>query len=365
MVMAPPRMKLLVLGGAGLSGTAITLAALDRGHEVVAVHRMGSGTLANIVHERLTEFVRDRSHGHAGIEQLGPFDAIIDVSARVPAVVADAVVRLDDPRTHWLQLSSVAAYADHSGELREGAALAHFADVELEARANRDLTIELGDDVYSAAKANCERMLARGVRDSSRRVTIVRPVLITGRYDDTRRIPYWVERVTRGGTVLAPPADAPLQVVDARDVAEFVLCCVEQRRAGSFNLAPPIGAVAFADLLEACRSAALAMGSPPVRVLHASDAELSALGVEPWSELPGWLPAASPHRGFVTTASDRARATGFRTRPVAETVAAVQEWLLTDHGARAPETPPGLSAARERELVARLTNPQLPTTTLE
>ncbi|MCW2974700.1 MAG: epimerase [Thermoleophilia bacterium] len=356
-------MKLLILGGAGLSGTAITLAALQRGHDVVAVHRVGSGTLAQVVHPRLTEFVRNRAHGHAGLEQLGPFDGIIDVSARVPAIVADAVITLDAPHTHWVQVSSGSAYADVSVELREGAALAHFDDPALEARANRELDIQLGWEHYSAAKANCERMLARGVRDSAKRVTILRPVLITGAYDDTLRFPYWVERIARGGVALAPPADGLVQLVDARDQAEFVLRCVEQRIAGSYNLAAPLGSTTFRDVVEAVSASVRALGAEPARVVHAPAGFLAEHGVEPWSDLPAWLPSDSPARGMVQAHSDRARGAGYVSRPLADTVAAVHEWLLTDPTAigrvRAGIERPGLDPAREVELLARLDAPQL------
>ena len=346
-------MKLLILGGAGLTGTAITLAALDRGHEVVAVHRMGSGTLAPVVHPRLTEFVRNRATGHAGLEQLGPFDAIIDTSARLPAIVADAVIRLDTPDTHWLQLSSVSAYADLSGEPVEGDALARFDDRQLEARANRELDLQLPSEYYGPAKANCERMLARGVRGSERRVTLLRPVLITGAYDDTWRIPYWVERIARGGRALAPPADAALQVVDARDLATFALDLVDQRRAGAFNVAPANGSTTFADLVAACQAAARTLGREPAEVVHARADWLLAHDVEPWSDLPGWIPDGLGVSGLVHANSQRALAAGFRARPLAETVAGLVDWIQTDHSARVPTAPPGLDPEREQELIER------------
>lgn len=356
-------MKLLILGGAGLSGTAITLAALARGHEVVAVHRMASGTLAQVAHPRLTEFVRDRARGHAGLKQLGPYDAIIDVSARVPAVVADAIMRLDAPHTHWVQVSSGSAYADVSVELREGAALAHFDDAALETRANRELDIQLGWETYSAAKANCERMLARGVRDSTKRVTILRPVLITGAYDDTMRFPYWVERIARGGVALAPPADGLLQLVDARDQADFALMCAEQRIAGAYNLAAPIASTTFADVVAAISDSVRALGGEPAHVVHAPASFFAEHGVEAWSDLPAWMPDDAGFSGMVHAHSDRARGAGYVTRPLAETVGAVHEWLRTDPTAAGRIRPgierPGLDPEREAELLARLAAPQL------
>src|SRR5687767_11984392 len=99
-----PMTKLLILGATGLSGTAITREALARGHEVVAVHRGVSDTLRDIDADALLDYVHDRSDGHAALRMQGPFDGIIDVSARIPAWAADAVRTLDLGEPWWVQL---------------------------------------------------------------------------------------------------------------------------------------------------------------------------------------------------------------------------------------------------------------------
>src|SRR5690606_36206267 len=128
-------MHLLILGGTGLNGTALTLAALQRGHRVVAVHRGRSDTLPELEGDQLIDVELDRVNGHAELLAFGPFDAIVDVSARLPAWVADAVRVLDAGRPWWVQLSSVSAYADpaRSGP-READAVARFDDPALELR---------------------------------------------------------------------------------------------------------------------------------------------------------------------------------------------------------------------------------------
>ena len=126
-------MRLLILGATGLSGTAITDEALARGHEVVAVHRGVSDTLRARDDERLLDYVHDRCDGHAALTMRGPFDAVIDVSARIPAWVADAVRTLDGDEPWWVQLSSVSAYGDLSQPgPTEADAVATFDDPVLE-----------------------------------------------------------------------------------------------------------------------------------------------------------------------------------------------------------------------------------------
>ena len=187
-------MQLLILGATGLSGTAITREALERGHDVVAVHRGLSDTLRELDDARLVDYVHDRSEGHRALIARGPFDAVIDVSARVPAWVADAVRSLDREAPWWVQLSSVSAYSDLSkAGVGEADAVAQFDDPALELQACTDPKVPFSYEWYGAAKAACERLLLERA-DRWQRATVLRPVLITGAYDSTWRVPWRVQR---------------------------------------------------------------------------------------------------------------------------------------------------------------------------
>lgn len=332
-------MRILVLGGTGLSGTAVVHEALERGHSVVAVHRGRSNTLDVPTTALLTEVVHDRADGHAPIAQHGPFDAVIDVSARVPAWVADAVqhIRTD----HWVQYSSVSAYADLArGGVDEQAPLAQFSNPELERRATTDPHVEFDYEWYAETKAACERVLLDGAGAAG--VSIVRPVLITGAHDTTWRVPYWVERVRNGGRLLAPPANDPIQVIDARDLATFALDLAEQRRAGAWNAAPLAGTQTIGSLLEAC-------GASPGDVVHGTREWLDEHDVEPWSDLPAWMPDGLGFTGIVTCDARTAERDGLRCRPLTDTVAWITEWQLRDRPAHGSA---GLDPVREQELLA-------------
>jgi 2'-hydroxyisoflavone reductase len=200
---------------------------------------------------------------------------------------------------------------------------------------------ESGDD-YGALKVACERAGAAALPG---RFATVRAGLICGPYDNVFRLPWWVRRIARGGTVPAPgDPERRVQLIDARDLAAFLLDLAEQRIAGEFNGTAPIGQTTFREVLEAA-------GDADLRWIP--DAALEAAGVEPWTELPLWLPAEGTWR--VGTA--RAQAAGLRCRPIADTVADVAAWLRAGGEAALPDwhaelRPHPLTPEREAELLS-------------
>jgi 2'-hydroxyisoflavone reductase len=343
-------MRLLILGATGLTGTAITTAALARGHDVVAVHRGGSDTLRAVDDEHLVDYVHDRRGGHHALRARGPFDAIVDVSSSVPAHVADAVRTLDAGDPHWVLLSSVSAYADLSRPgPTESDPVAAFTDPVLELAACTDPHQEPGGAWYGAGKAACERLLLESPRRVNRSC-VLRPVLVTGAHDATWRVPWWVQRIAAGGTAVAPPPGDPIQVLDARDLAWLVLEAVERRIAGVYNAAPAPGTQTIETLVAACQQAVAAAGIEPAQVVHASRELLQAHAVEPWSDLPAWIPDEAGYLGMVTARTELVEEVfGFAARPLEHTAAWVLEWIGSG-GAGQPRA--GLDAEREQRIVA-------------
>ncbi len=343
-------MRLLILGATGLSGTAITDEALRRGHEVVAVHRGHTDTLRAREDDRLLDYVHDRSDGHAALTMRGPFDAIIDVSARVPAWVADAVRTLDEDHPWWVQLSSVSAYADLSRRgPAEADAVATFDDPALELLACTDPKVEFSYDWYAPGKAAAERLLLESAVRAPRS-TVLRPVLITGAHDTTWRFPWWVRRIAAGGTTIAPPAEDPVQVIDSRDLAWLTLEAVEQRIPGVYNVAPSPGAQTVGSLIEACQDAVRAVGGEPAQVVHVSREVLDSHDVAPWSDLPAWIPDGIGFTGMVTARTDLVEEVfDFTARPLFDTASWVLEWIGSP-GAGTPSA--GLDDDREQAILA-------------
>jgi nucleoside-diphosphate-sugar epimerase len=196
-------------------------------------------------------------------------------------------------------------------------------------------------DDYGPLKVACERALPSGS-------AIVRAGLLCGPHDNIGRLGWWIERIARGGDVLAPgPANRELQLIDARDLAAWMVDLAERREAGTFNGTAPRGQTTMRAVLET----AIAATDSDAR-LHWRDAgALTAAGVEPWTELPLWLPAP----GTWTVGTERAQAAGLRCRPIADTVADTWAWLQAGaeaSGYRAAMRPRGLSPERETQLLA-------------
>jgi 2'-hydroxyisoflavone reductase len=178
---------------------------------------------------------------------------------------------------------------------------------------------ETGDD-YGAQKAASERAAFAAMPG---RVAAVRAGLICGPHDNVFRLPWWVRRIAAGGRVPAPGDPArTVQLVDARDLAAWMLDLAERRVAGAFNGTAPAGRDTMGDVL----SAAVEVTGSGAELEWVPDERLRATGVEPWTELPLWLPA-DEFPGTWQLGTERARAAGLRCRPVAETVAAVWAWL--------------------------------------
>jgi 2'-hydroxyisoflavone reductase len=314
--------RLLILGGTVSLGRHTVDAALARGHEVTIYTRGQHGTApAGVEH-----VLGDRAD-LAPLEGRS-WDAAIDTSGYDPVQVAGSTA-LDVG--HYVFVSSCNAYPDWPDK-----------PVDEDSR-----TWEDGEG-YGPDKAAAERhVLARGG-------AVVRAGLIVGPHDNVFRLPWWVRRIAEGGDVPAPgDPNRSLQVIDARDLASWMVRLAEDRTAGAFNGTAPPGQTTMGELLHA---AVDATGSD-ARLHWLSDAKLEQAGVEPWMELPLWLPAR--HAGTWQVGTERALAAGLATRPVSETVADIWTWL-SDGGERelddwrAEHRPPRMTREREAALIRLL-----------
>ncbi len=317
-------LRLLVLGGTRFVGRALVEAALARGHEVTLFNR----GLTNP--DLFPEAERIRGDRTCDLSQFAgrSWDAVVDVAAYFPRVAQASVDALAASVERYVLISSVSVYADQSVPQHEDAPLETLADPG-----------DTSAKSYGARKARCERVVQAAFAD---RATVVRPGLIVGPHDSTDRFAYWPKRIARGGRVLAPGApDDPLQFIDVRDLADFVLRLVEDDRAGTFNTTG--GIVAFGDLLAECRRVA---GADAELVWVTSEALLAA-GVDPWMGVPLWI-AAPGWEAANRVPIDRALSAGLALRPLPEIITAAL------HDDTDLELEVGLSPEREADLLATL-----------
>ncbi|MDQ3849611.1 MAG: NAD-dependent epimerase/dehydratase family protein, partial [Actinomycetota bacterium] len=295
-------MKLLVLGGTVFLGRHVVSLALERGHDVTLFNR---GRSAPHLFPQATHLKGDRQGNLALLEE-GTWDAAIDLSGYLPHTVAASSRALADRVEHLTFVSSISVYASFEtiGQ-DEDAPLAELQGAS---------AIEVTGQTYGPLKALCERAAEEALPG---RVLTVRPGLLAGPYDPTNRFSWWVKRLSQGGTVLAPGSPERLvQLIDARDLATWMLDMAQRRATGTFNAVGPAEPTTMADVLEACRAAA----NSGAELVWVPDAALLEAGIQPWSQLPLWIPdLAEPLAGFLRIDSRRAMAQGLTFRPLTDT----------------------------------------------
>ncbi|WP_205707478.1 NAD-dependent epimerase/dehydratase family protein [Kineococcus vitellinus] len=302
-------MRLLVLGGTRFVGRAVVREALERGWEVTALHRGRTGSTpagVRVLRADRTD-VADLAAALSAPGAGGAgWDAVVDTWSGAPRAVGDAARLLAGRAGRYAYVSSSSVYA-WGRHVDEGSPL-----VEGDPRALE------GD--YPALKRGAELAALAVFEDA----LLARAGLILGPHEDVGRLPWWLLRTARGGRVVAPGRPGrPLQHVDVRDLAAWLLSGLAGGLSGAVDVAGPSGHASTADLLGAC---ARVTGAGAELVWFDED-ELAAAGAEPWTHLPCWVPEHGEFAGFLEADTRLAARTGLVCRPVAETVADTWEWV--------------------------------------
>lgn len=324
-------MRLLVLGGTRFVGRAVVHDALARGWDVTAVHRGVSGATP----AGATSLLADRTiPGELG-RVLGEdtWDLVVDTWDGAPRVATEAAQVLRGRAAGYGYVSSISVYAwgshvDESSPLVPGDPLA-------------------GTGEYPALKRGAEI----GVLEAHPTALLSRAGLILGPYEDIGRLPWWLHRISRGGRVVAPGRPArPLQYVDARDLASWLLSALSTGLAGPVDVASRSGHATTEQLLAACVQAT---GSR-AELVWVSEADLQAHGAEPFTQIPCWVPEGGEFAGFLEGDTSRAARTGLVCRPATDTVTDTWLWIKREGmpAQRPDRDVHGLPTALEQQILA-------------
>ncbi|HJS94951.1 MAG TPA: NAD-dependent epimerase/dehydratase family protein [Solirubrobacteraceae bacterium] len=332
-------MRLLVLGGTLFLGRHIVDAARGRDHELTLFNR-GRTVTAPI--PGVEQIHGDREHDLARLAGRR-WDAVIDTSGYLPRVVGASAQALAETVDRYLFVSSISAYGRFPEPgLDESAPTAPDPPPDTE-----DILAH-----YAELKAACERRLEQIMPG---RVLVVRPGLIVGPHDPTERFTYWVRRAAAGGRVLAPRApDQPVQLIDGRDLAAWIVRMAEAGATGIYNATGPATPLTFGPMLERIVGAT----GGGAELVWIDEGRLAEAGVQPWDELPLWLDLdrQPDFRGFLAVDIGRALDAGLSFRPLEETAADTLAWVRVRPAAPSrpggsPLPPPaGLSPEREAAL---------------
>lgn len=326
-------MRLLVLGGTSFVGRAVVTAAVDRGWSVTTFNR----GLAGWAHPRAERVIGDRlDPADLAVLGDGRWDAVVDTWSGAPRAVRDSARALSGRAGRYLYVSSRAVYVSPPPPNMDETCPTVPASPDAEATG------------YARDKRGGEIAVRAEFGD---RAVLARAGLILGPHEDVGRLPWWLLRIHRGGQVLAPgPPDLPLQYIDARDLAAWLLDAATACVSGPVNVVSRPGHATMRHLLEA----AVAVTGADAELIWVDPEAISAAGIHRRTELPGWLPPGDEYAGLHSTNVELAHATGLACRPVEQTVADTWAWLVSRGGV--PPAPPGgpplgLDPTKERSIL--------------
>lgn len=337
----PPRaLRILILGGTGFIGPNQVRYAVERGHHVTLFNRgrTNAGIFRGL--PNIEERIGDRAPNPGNYDSLreGEWDVVIDNPTTRPRWVREAASALRGRVKQYVFISTISVYATNNVPgADESAALAttDTPDVEDQQGMMRN---------YGPLKALSEQEAQRAFPGAT---TIIRPGLIVGAGDASDRYSYWPVRIARGGDVLAPPADDPVQFIDARDLGEWSIRCAEQRTVGVFNATGPATRFTVGEMLTGARDVV----GGNARFVHVPASFLAEQRVSGWSDLPVWIPPAGDTAGFTQRSIARAVAAGLTFRPYRDTVRETLAFYRSQSPERQEALRAGISPEREAEVL--------------
>ena len=227
------KLKILILGGTSFLGPHQIAYALKQGHSVTTFTRgKTKPTIYRDLFEKVTSLTGDRANDLTALEN-GTWDAVIDNSGHNAEWTKRSAALLKDRAGLYLYTSSTGVYYPYLGKnIKEDAQLLL---VEPEGIEDEEMKLEYW---YGVMKSNSE--IGAGAEFGEDRTIVVRPTYMVGPADKSDRFIHWPVRLAKGGEILVPgKKNDPVQYIDVRDVAEWMIRLIEERKTGTFNAVGP------------------------------------------------------------------------------------------------------------------------------
>jgi 2'-hydroxyisoflavone reductase len=323
-------LKILILGGTNFLGPHLVEELQQQGHEVTLFNR---GIQNPSLFPEAEKLQGDREGNLQALEGR-KWDAIIDTSGHLPRIVEASAKILARATNHYTFISTIGVYENfHELGIDENYPLA-----KLEDKNNEEIT----EKTYGALKAGCEEVIRRYFPNRS---LIIRPGLIVGPYDPTKRFTYWSKRIAEGEEVLAPGDPLQnLQFIDVRDLAKWIVSMIQKQATGVYNAVGPAEPISFEQLLQECQK----FSQKESTITWVGEDFLLKQNVQDWAELPLWLSTKRNMPGFLHVNIQKAREAGLTFRPLSETISAILE-EDANRGTINPQT--GLTREKEKKLL--------------
>ncbi|MBI5352373.1 MAG: SDR family oxidoreductase [Chloroflexi bacterium] len=323
-------MKILIIGGTRFLGRHLVNSARSRGHDVTLFNR---GQTNPNLFGQVEKIQGDREKD---LDQLtGTWDAVIDTCGYFPRIVRLSAEALKDKVENYVFISSLSVHSELGKiGINESDPVGKIEDESIE---------EITGESYGPLKALCEKAVRDVFGIDS---LIIRPGLIVGPHDPTDRFTYWPVRVARGGTVLAPDKpETPIQIIDVRDLSNFIIKLIEQDVTGVFNATGPDHELTLGAMLDTCKL----VSASDAKFKWASVKFLEENKVAPWSDMPVWVPDTIEDAGFSRFNISKALNAGLKFMPLEETIRDTLHWAA--ERPQEYEWKAGLTPEREKELL--------------
>jgi 2'-hydroxyisoflavone reductase len=336
-------LRILILGGTGFIGPYQVRDALSRGHKITLFNR---GKQPHEWPGQVEELIGDRNSGDLKALEGREWDVCIDNPTTLPFWVRDAGRVLHGKIKHFIFISTISVYADSLKPADESAPVAQYPGKDAMAETLESFRAKAGE-LYGPLKALSEK---EAEKQFPGKTTIIRPGLIVGPGDETDRFTYWPARLSRGGEVLAPgDGSDPVQIIDARDLAEWIIRMAETHVTGTFNATGPEHPLLMKEMLTGVATAIHA----DAKLVWVPTDFLESQKVEAWSDMPVWVPARGDSAGFAKRSIRKALAAGLTFRPLAATASDTLAWFKEQPAERQAKLKAGLTPAREEELLSK------------
>ncbi len=336
-------LNILILGGTGFTGPHQVRYALSRGHKVTVFNR--GKTHPGELPAGVEQLIGDRN-GQLDALKGRKWDVVIDNPTTLPVWVRDAAEVLKGNVDNYVFISTISVYADNSKpNMDETAPVARYTGPD--AMKETMAAVKASNfELYGPLKALSEQEAEKWFPGKT---LIIRPGLIVGPGDETDRFSYWPVRIDRGGEVLAPgdPKD-PVQIIDARDLAEWTIRMVEQRATGIYNATGPWPAMSMGAMLEGIKTAE----NSQAQLTWVDTDFLAAQKVEPWSDMPVWVPPRGDMLGFSSISIKKALEHGLTFRALPVTARDTLAWFKAQPAARQEKLRAGITPERETQVLA-------------
>jgi len=327
-------LRILMLGGTGYIGPHMVSEFLRRGHEVSLFNR---GRTNDDLFPDLETLLGDRDGG-LDVLKGKRWDAVVDNSGYVPRHVEDSARLLSSAVSQYVYISTISVYESFAKPNDEDSTLATMPDESVE---------EVTGATYGPLKALCEKRAQAEIGDD--RLTILRPTYICGPGDRTDRFTYWPVRTMRGGEMFWPGTAAdPIQIIDVRDLANYVVDCVEKKITGTFNTTTPVGSYTMGDLMND----SLAVSAADMTPVWVGSDFLADFELPDGQSIPIWSPPTGEEAAVAMVSGARARAHGLQNRPPRETTRDTVSWWKTLPAERQAALRAGIGADMEARLIA-------------